>query len=112
MSLKGKISDYVQSRKERRRTIGIPEFDEVIYFSPINILEWEEIMRLAKDSLALNNIYVVILKAEDINGDLIFSLDDRSILEKLDWKIIARIANEIQKETLKKEIENSGSFLA
>lgn len=81
-----------------RRSIYIAELDETIYFSKINIIEWEKIVKLSKKSLASASIYMIIEKAEDANGNKVFSAADRPLLEKIEWKIILQITNGMAKE--------------
>jgi len=100
MSLKEKISDYVEKLKEKRKALSVPEFGEIIYFSPINVLEWEKIVKLSGDSLSAGNVFTIIVKVEDAEGNKIFSLEDRDTLEKVDWRITNQIANEIRRLTI------------
>ncbi len=98
MTLKDKVYDYV-SRQDRRRSIFIPEFDETIYFTPVNVLEMEKIMTLSGGGASSKDfhLWTIIEKAEDSEGKKIFSIEDKPILEKMDWAIISRISNEIQR---------------
>jgi hypothetical protein len=100
MSLKEKIFDYVGTLKEKRKVLSVPEFGEVIYFSPINAPEWERIVKSSGDSIPANNIFAIIFKAEDAEGNKIFSLEDKATLEKVDWRITNRIASEIRDFTI------------
>jgi len=100
MSLKEKIYDYVEKLKEKRKAFSVPEFGEIIYFSPINAPEWENIVKLSGDSLSAGNIFTIIEKAEDAEGNKIFSLEDKTTLERVDWRVTNQIANEIRRLTI------------
>lgn len=103
MPLKEKIYDYVGTLKEKRKVLSVPEFGEVIYFSPINAPEWEKIVKSSGDSFPTNNIFTIIEKSEDAEGNKIFSLEDKATLEKVDWRVTNRIASEIRGLTIFEE---------
>jgi hypothetical protein len=107
MSLRNKVYDYVGRRKETREVFSVPEFGEDIYFSFIDSIEWEKVIKLSKDSVVANNVWVVILKAEDLDGNKIFSLEDKHVLEELDYRILCGIANRIREKTLGEIKKNS-----
>ncbi len=108
MTLKEKIYEYV-SRSDRRRSLEIPEFGETIYFTPVTVLEMEKIMNLSGGGTSSKDfhIWTIIEKAEDENGKKIFTVEDKPILEKMDWVIISRISNEIQKIVPIEEIKKN-----
>jgi hypothetical protein len=95
--LRDKIIEYLQ--KDRKRSIEIPELEETIYFTPVTVLEMEKIMTLSGGGASSKDFHVqtIIEKAEDAEGKKVFSIEDKSYLEKMDWAIIVRISNEIQK---------------
>ena len=97
MALRDKVIEYLQ--KDRRRSMEIPELDETIYFTPVNVLEMEKIMTISGGGASSKDfhIWTIIEKAEDSEGKKVFTIEDRPYLEKMDWTIVSRISNEIQR---------------
>jgi hypothetical protein len=97
MSLKDKMLDYLQT--DRRRSIHVPEFDETIYVTPVNVLEMEKLMTLSGTGASNKEFHIwsIIEKAEDAEGKKIFGVEDKPYLEKMDWSIISKISNEIHR---------------
>jgi len=95
MSFKDKMIEYLQT--DRRKSIAVHELDETIYFSPVTVLEMEKIMTIAQGQTSATHVWTVIEKAEDESGKKIFTVEDKPMLEKLDWNIITRISGEILK---------------
>lgn len=95
--LRDKVIEYLQ--KDRRRSVEIPELDEMIYFTPVTVLEMEKIMTLSGGGASSKDfhIWTIIEKAEDSEGKKVFTIEDKPYLEKMDWAIVSRISNEIQK---------------
>jgi len=95
--LRDKVLEYLQ--KDRRRSVEIPELDEMIYFTPVTVLEMEKIMTLSSGGASSKDFHVwsIIEKAEDAEGKKVFTIEDKPYLEKMDWAIISRISNEIQR---------------
>jgi len=95
--LRDKVIEYLQ--KDRRRSIEIPELEETIYFTPVTVLEMEKIMTLSGGGASSKDfhIHTIIEKAEDSEGKKVFTIEDKPYLEKMDWAIISRISNEIQR---------------
>jgi len=77
----------------------IPELDETIYFTPVNVLEMEKIMTISGGGASSKDfhIWTIIEKAEDSEGKKVFTIEDKPYLEKMDWAIVSRISNEIQR---------------
>lgn len=95
MSFKDKMLEYLQS--DRRKSIYIPELEETIYFSPITVLEMEKILTVSQGQTSATHVWTLIEKVEDESGKKIFTVEDKPILEKLDWNIITKITGEILK---------------
>jgi hypothetical protein len=110
MSLKEKIINYLQS--DRRKEYHIPEFGETIYFTPVTVLEMEKIMTLSGGGTSSKDfhLWTIIEKAEDEKGQKIFSIEDRPYLEKMDWSIVSRISNEIQRTISFDEAKKNSSI--
>ena len=53
------------------------------------------------------HIHTIIEKAEDAEGKKAFTIEDRPYLEKMDWAIISRISNEIQRIAPFQEIKKN-----
>ena len=77
----------------------IPELDETIYFTPVNVLEMEKIMTISGGGASSKDFHIwsIIEKAEDSEGKKVFTIEDKPYLEKMDWAIVSRISNEIQR---------------
>ena len=97
MALRDKVIEYLQ--KDRRRSMEIPELDETIYFTPVNVLEMEKIMTISGGGASSKDfhIWTIIEKAEDSEGKKVFTIEDKPYLEKMDWAIVSRISNEIRR---------------
>jgi hypothetical protein len=97
MTFRDKILDYLQ--KDRQRSIEIPELNETIFCTPVTVLEMEKIMALSGGGTSSKDfhIHTIIEKAEDAEGKKVFTIEDKPYLEKMDWAIISRISNEIQR---------------
>jgi hypothetical protein len=93
MSFKEKMIEYLQ--RDRRRSIYVSELDETIYFSPVTVLEMEKILTVSQGQTSATHVWALIEKAEDADGKKIFSVEDKPILEKLDWKIVTGITGEM-----------------
>ena len=95
--LRDKVIEYLQ--KDRRRSLEIPELDEMIYFTPVTVLEMEKILTLSGSGASSKDFHVhtIIEKAEDSEGKKVFTVEDKPYLEKMDWAIISRISTEIQR---------------
>jgi hypothetical protein len=109
MSFKDKMIDYLQS--DRRRSIFVPELQETIYYSPVTVLEMEKIMTISQGQTSATHVWTLIEKAEDESGKKIFGVEDKPILEKLDWNIITRITGEILRVAPVAEVKKTSKII-
>lgn len=101
MSLKEKVIEHLQS--DRRKSMKIvagkdsPLNGQEIYWQPVMALEMEKIMTLSGGGTNSKDYHVwtIIEKAEEENGQKIFTLEDKSLLERLEWKIVSSISNKM-----------------
>lgn len=72
------------------------EFDGLIYYTPVTLHERNKLMpELKKESLDFV-VSVIQMKAEDKNGEKLFSIEDKLKLKRhADYKVLDRLANEI-----------------
>ena len=72
------------------------EFDGAVYYTPVTLFERNKLMpELKKESLDFV-VSVIQMKAEDKNGEKLFSIEDKIKLKRhADYRILDRVANEI-----------------
>lgn len=72
------------------------EFDGIIYYSPVTLFERNKLMpELKKESLDFV-VSVICMKAEDAEGNKLFSLEDKIKLKRhADYRVLDRLANSI-----------------
>jgi len=104
--------EYLQ--KDHRKTIYIPELDETVYLSPMSVLEHIKIKTLGGDVSGELNVWTVIEKAQDKDGNNLLSAADKPFVEKMPTMMIAKIANLAMGiedlETVKKTSETTPSL--
>lgn len=94
MSAIDKVADYFDSLD--RGHLHVDEWDLDIYWSPITIGEIARIEKASKGNNALMLVECLVLKAEDVDGKKLFTLDDKSKLKrKGGGGIVARIVQQI-----------------
>lgn len=77
-----------------KRTLAVPEWDTVIYVSPLTLAEKDKIFRLAKNSKSdfAFNAYAIVLKATDENGEKLFNQADATVLQnQADAELVTKI---------------------
>lgn len=91
------------------RTIRVPEWDLDIYFSPINIKEQRQLLRVAKNDDLKFLVHALILKAKDKDGNKIFDLmkDEVVLMSKADPKVLTRVVTEMGETPSVEEIEGN-----
>lgn len=85
-------------------TISVPEWGEnniplMIYATPMTMAEVNMIQRLVDDTTSNieHAIHIVILKARDVDGNRLFTLEDKdALLNQVDYKIVSHIAEQIE----------------
>ena len=102
MTLGKRISER-QSRRERQ-SMQVPEWGEngvaeVIYFGEITVQDLNKIQRKHKDfinSMQIEGMVdLIIAKAENVDGERLFTLEDKSTLMKESVGVIGAVAGRI-----------------
>lgn len=82
-----------------RGFLRVDEWDADIYWSPLTLNDLARIGRAAKGDDAQTIIETVVLKAEDKNGDKLFTVEDKAKLKRAaDPAILGRIIQAIAPE--------------
>jgi phage I-like protein len=98
------IADRIKSRVDRRSTVSVPEWGEkdepeVIYFGPLLARELDQIQRRHNNFLADPSLQgmvdLIILKAQDEDGNKIFNPSHKPTLMREEVQIISRVAAEM-----------------
>ena len=98
------IKDRIKQRVDRRSTVSVPEWGEdgqpeVIYFGPLVARELDQIQRRHNNFLAdpslQGMIDLIILKAQDSEGNKIFNVGDKPTLMREEVQVISRVAAEM-----------------
>jgi hypothetical protein len=119
MNLKEKFYDHVAKRRERRKSVEIEVAGEklIIFFTPVTVLEGEKIRTKSRIQtgnpmdirfdMGMLNIMAVIEKAEDEEGNKIFSDSDLPTLQQLDEAIVTKISSAINPPLRLDEAKNA-----
>lgn len=97
------MSDLLERAKahfvdQGRRSIDVPEWNQVIYWTPWTVAERQRLWNVVKATKreVEINARALIMKGEDKDGKKLFSLDDLStLLSAVDSAIIDRIGLEM-----------------
>lgn len=102
MSLAKRIADRHQ---KARKCIEVIEWGEdsdsplMIYSGPMLAMEMDKIQRkhpnFFQSATIAGMVDLIILKSEDKNGEKLFTLEDKPILMREEFTLIARIAGEM-----------------
>lgn len=102
MSLAKRIADR---QRAARKTIEVAEWGEddtsplIIHCGPMLAMEMEKIQRkhpnFFQAATIAGMVDLIILKAEDKDGEKVFSLEDKPVLMREEFGVIARIAGEM-----------------
>jgi hypothetical protein len=99
MKLIDKVLNHYDS--QGRLKVEVPEwaddeFDGIIHYSPVTLLERNKLMpELKKESLDFV-VSVIVMKAEDADGNKLFTLEDKIKLKRnADYRVLDRLANSI-----------------
>jgi hypothetical protein len=114
MSLAKRIAER---QKRDRKSIEVAEWGEdsdsplMVYFGPMLALEMEKIQRkhpnFFQSATIGGMVDLIILKAEDKNGEKLFTLEDKPTLMREEFGLIARIAGEIISGPSQEEVEKN-----
>ena len=70
----------------------VQEWDQDIYMTPLSLREQDKINARAKDSPYQLAVYALIMKAEDEQGEKLFSLDDKvDLLNNVSFGTVEKI---------------------
>lgn len=97
------IAKRLAARQEAERSkIEVAEWGEdentplIVYYGPFLAIDMDKIQRKHKDFLSnvtfAGMVDVIIMKAEDENGEKLFTLEDKPVLMREKTNTIARIA--------------------
>ena len=109
MSLGKKLMELRSGRE--RKQIEVSEWAEIIpciYVRPLSAGDVDKIQRKHKDFI--NNptvaamVDLIILKAEDENGDKLFSLEDKAFLLGEELSVISAVAQEMFNDVTSAEV--------
>nr|BDD46841.1 hypothetical protein 7 [bacterium] len=86
--------------------ISVPEWGDenaplLIHVFPMTMAEMNLIQRITRKNAGNmeHAVNLIIVKAKDENGNRLFKLDDKDILmKKADYRVVARIAEEIESQ--------------
>lgn len=99
MKLIDKVLNHYDSNA--RLKIEVPEwaddeFDGFIHYSPVTLLERNKLMpELKRENLDFV-ASVLVMKAEDADGNKLFTLEDKIKLKRnADYRVLDRVANQI-----------------
>lgn len=90
------INHYANQEK---LIISVPEWETEIHVLPMTMAEINMIQSISKKNSSIEQAAnLIIIKARDADGNRLFKLEDKAaLMEKVDYKVIARIAEAIEK---------------
>jgi len=78
------------------KKIEVPEWKMTIYSSPVTLAEKNKLYQKSKNNDIELLVDILIMKAQDENGEKLFTIENRAaLLNKADSSIIGRVSNEI-----------------
>jgi hypothetical protein len=112
------LAKRIAERQQRaRKSVEVAEWGDdadspmVVYFGPMLALEMDKIQRkhpnFFQSATIAGMVDLIILKAEDKNGEKLFTLEDKSTLMREEFGVIARVAGEMISSTSQEEIEKN-----
>jgi len=120
MSLREKLTQHLQMDWRQSMELPVDEksplYGQVISWNPLMALDMNKILTLSGGGTnsADFHIWTIIEKAEEQENQKAFTLEDKPLLERLGWRILADISNKIHgievesasfARTLSREIE-------
>lgn len=98
MSLAARISER---RNRERKTVEVEEWGEeegsplTIYFGPMLALEMDRLQRknpkFFENATVAGMVDLIIMKAQDKDGESLFTLEDKAVLMREDWELIVKV---------------------
>lgn len=114
MSLAKRIADR---QAKARKSIEVAEWGEdsdsplMLYFGPMLAMEMDKIQRkhpnFFQAATIAGMVDLIILKAQDKDGEKLFTLEDKPVLMREEFGVIARIAGEMISATSVEEHEKN-----
>jgi len=98
------VAARIASRQRERRVISVPEWGEddtplSVYVAGITAGDIDKLQRKHKnflnDMTIAAMVDLIIMKSEDKDGGRIFSLEDKPVLMRDDFALIARVAGQM-----------------
>lgn len=87
-----------------KKKIYIKETKSTIYISKINVAQTDKISKLEKEKKEVDGlVYLVIENCYDEDNNKLFTIDDWDNLNKLPFKILRQIVDEIRRFSLNDE---------
>lgn len=112
------IIDIIRQRQHAtRRLIEVPEWageseqPMIVYATKLQAMDVDKIQRkypnFSSNPTMGSMVDVIIMKAEDKDGNKMFTLENKPDLMREDWDVIARISGEIVSATSPEEHEKN-----
>jgi hypothetical protein len=78
------------------RKIEVPEWKLTVYAAPVTLAEKNRLYKKSKESDMELLVDLLIMKATDVNGQKLFTLEHKpTLLNKADSNVVGRVANAI-----------------
>ena len=95
------MSDILDKAKEHfksidRKIIEVPEWDLTVYAKPLTLADKRKLTRTKKPDDVTLFADVLILKAEDKDGNKLYTLENKhTLMHSVDPEVVARVAQQI-----------------
>ena len=94
MTDKKELLDRIKSHfnNQERKHFYIEEWDQDIYMTPLSLREQDKINAQSKNSPFQMAVYALILKAEDEQGEKLFTLDNKvTLLNNVSFETVEKV---------------------
>jgi hypothetical protein len=93
------VKAHFQRLTAEKKTVHVPEWDMEVYFSPLTIKEYTQADKNSKSTAELG-LNLIVLKARNSNGDLLFKWEERhDLMRMMPVDIMTRLAREIHDDS-------------
>ena len=95
------MSDILDKAKEHfksidRKIIEVPEWGQTVYSKPLTLADKRKLTRTIKPDDVTLFADVLILKAEDKEGNKLYTLENKhTLMHSVDPEVVARVAQQI-----------------
>ena len=95
------MSDILDKAKEHfksidRKIIEVPEWNQTVYSKPLTLADKRKLTRTIKPDDVTLFADVLILKAEDKEGNKLYTLENKhTLMHSVDPEVVARVAQQI-----------------